>query len=305
MASISIAAYSVRVRPKRSDKYEVFGSFDGKTSFGDVVDQFLAYLAKDHAHDVAAQSLQRARDLETDGDVRSGILEAGEYGYGAELIDVESGKMSYERLAGEAELYPFYFLISTPAKRDRGVMLFQRHGAKGVYTSFSAEFRRWFGDKYPDYFLVFSRLVPPEVMKFLLSGRLKAIEITTFSVPKDQTDKIPFLGNVQDVGEVTTTYTARKTKYLSKAGWLKRVLGGNAQLLEIPDSIGNLGDRVRVSVEYEGKLRQVDFAKPDSIAPYIDCSSEVKLGENGHPKRDSIHAYAEDLLQELNKQLGY
>jgi hypothetical protein len=301
VATIGIAAYALRVRLRRTDDPLHLGTVDephgGLYSH---IKRFFESLQKAH-DDAASQLLQRVVQLDSDADTVWGLVESGEYGYAAEGIDVKTLKHSYKRKPLDAELIPFYFRIYLPAQNDMGIMLLERHGPRGIFHALSSVLRDYLKEKLPDHVLDLTRLVPAEVMSELLKGGVRAIQITTYRVPSDIADKYRFLGNLRNAGTVTVEFKAKKKKFLFKPQWLKAITGGKARILELPADLGP--GRIHIQVDYRGKSRTIDLANLETIAPYVDATSELKL-KSGHPTYKSINGYCVDLLEELLTQLG-
>jgi hypothetical protein len=281
------------------------GSIGDKHSLLAMLEVFLKELTKEHVDYPESQSMQRVLRIERDETMVRGLIESGGYGIGSRIIEVKTLEARFERKETDAELFPFYFLASLPDDGEIGVLIFQRQGAVGIYTAFMTAFRKWMADHLPDYTVETGRLIAPEVMKYLLEGRLKSIEIITHKPSGDLADQVKKLGNIQEKGTFTAKFAANRNQYLSKPGWLKSILKGKTNVVELADINPNLDKPVRVIVEYQGVKRLVDFARPDSIAPYIDCTSRIKVGADGHPLFDSIDKYARELSAEFHQRLGH
>lgn len=177
--SVSLASYTIRVRAKRDTQFKHLGAFNEHDSFFDFVRDFISELEGRHAHDALSMSLQRARDVDSDVDTVWGVLEAGDYGYAAELVNVATMKSSYRRATDDAELLPFYFLLNAPADTDKALLIIQRYGNHGVLTEFTNALRVAFEGRFGDYILDIRRHVPGTVIKALKRGELKAIQLTS------------------------------------------------------------------------------------------------------------------------------
>ena len=302
--SVTLASYTIRIRAKRDTQFRPLGAFDGKTSFYDFALEFLRELERRHGHDELGMSMQRTTKLTEDGDSIWGLLEAGDYGYASELVKVSTMERSYLRETDDAELLPFYFLLNVPEKTDKGILIVQRYGNRGVYTEFTTALRRSFEESHGEYILDIRRHVPAAVIEMLMQGQVKTIQLTSYSLSADLADRIRWKGNRTDVSEVVITIKAKRKGTLARPIWLDHMLKSKSNLNEIPDSLAEIASKVRVEVSYNGKKRYVDFESQDKIAPYLDVTSDIKFGVNGHPTFDSIHTVSSDLLVDLSAEIG-
>jgi hypothetical protein len=302
--AITLASYTMRVRRKRSDDYGILGEFSDEETMLDFLYDFFIALQKSDVPDEATMSLQRARKITRDERSVWGVVESGDYGYSADLVDVNTLSHSYQRRTADAELYPFFFLINAPSSSDRAILIFQRHGNRSMYTELLRRLRTAFEDKHPDHLLDFRRHVPKAIVDSLLHGQVKSIELTSYHLADDLADRVKYQGNRTEVGEVQITLKAKRKRFLKRPQWLDKLMKDRGNLLEIADEVSELGDRVRVTVSYNGKNRVVDFHDMKSIAPYLDVTSDIRLGRDGHPTPESIEAVTRSHLSDLLVEMG-
>ena len=304
MPAVTLATYALRHRRERSDEYLQLVSFDGTVSFADSFKLFADDLKSTHSVDDARQSLQQTLQVHRKQGLVWGLLKAGDYGYAADLVNVDTLREAYKRRPQDAELIPFYFALKADTAAKTAILIVQRYGAKGVFTEFINAFHSFFRQRHPEFTFDVKRLIPAEVIRHLLNGRLKSIELKTYEIPSDIATKVRAFGNLRDTGAVTIRVDAKRNSVLARPGWLDKIIDKKIKLVEVTESLGWDQDRIRIGVEWEGKKRMVDFHRPESIAPYIDTAKDVKIGDDGHPVFDSIHAYAMKLLAELEQEVG-
>jgi hypothetical protein len=302
-ATVSLASYTIRIRQKRETTYELLGRFDGKSGFLDFFEGYASALSQGVNHDEEHLSLHRIRDLERSGSIISGVLESGAYGVSADLISAATLARSYLRQIDDAELLPFYFLLDAPAKTDKALLLLQRISNLGVMTTFGSGLRREFDNRFPDYTLDINRHVPAEVLDSLRNGIVKQIEMTRYEMSDDLADEVGWKGNRGQVGQVVITVKARRKGALAKPKWLEGLLKTDmSSLVEIPEMLN--ADRVRVSLTYLGKQRMIDLQRADQIAPYLDITSDVEIGLDGHPTLPSIKRAFAEVHAKLREEVG-
>ena len=125
--------------------------------------QYLQGRVADYSIDQERKKLWRVlRPYATDSTV-NGIVETGEYGYTADLYNVDTETVSYQRIGSDAEMMPFYFLTHLPAHRDEGIILLQRRSNLGIRTIFLRDFTDYFASCYPGFKVSFNPLVPKQL----------------------------------------------------------------------------------------------------------------------------------------------
>jgi hypothetical protein len=304
MNSIGIACYSIKIREKRTNDYLPFGELEGGKSFYDFVRGYLDKLKKEHVVNEEDQLVLRAARSVHEEDITAGLLYSGDYGYEAAGFNVKTKKTSYRRTAEDAEVIPFYYQFVLPQQSNKGLMILQRHGHRGLLTALSTDLRAEFASQYDGYVLEIGRLVPAEVLKQLIEGDYIGIKVSTYTVPDDIADKFRYLGNLRQDGHLTITYKAKRSQALVEPDWLKAIRKNGAKLVELPDELKEMDAKVSIIVEYGGKQRDVNLNNLSAIAPYIDATNDLEIKKNGHPKFDSIHTYCNDLRTTLLADLG-
>jgi hypothetical protein len=270
----------------------------------DFLNSFFTALENSDELDEETMSLQRARQVTRDERNVWGLVESGDYGYTAELVNISTLARSYRRSTSDAELYPFFFLIHAPDDSERAILIFQRHGNRSMYTELMKRLRTAFAQRHPDHLLDLRRHVPKEIVDSLLKGQVRTIELTQYHLSGDLADRVKYDGKITDVSEVQITLKAKRKGFLKRPQWLDKLMKTTGNLLEVAEEMDELADRVRVTVSYNGKPRTVDFKNLESIAPYLDVTSRVKMGKDGHPTFDSIEHEARLLLSDLLAEMG-
>lgn len=304
---VSLATYSVSIREKYTDAPLVFGSFDKVHGLGDVVYGYLATLKKTHARDAEVQSLQRTTALSHDKKASWGVITSGQYGVSADLIDVNTSKLAYQRLPEHAELMPFYFLINLPPAAKYGILILQRHGNQGIVTAFLRGLRGYLAQAYENYVLEVAAHVPSEVIGSLADGELKEMELIYYDIPDDIANKFGLKGNARKHAYLCQSIKAKRRMSLGKPPWMKAILSSKKPLFEVkPDWASDLNEHeeARFKVTYNGTQRTVTMSKMNQLAPYIDITDDVKIGKNGHPVFESVHAIASHLLADIAADMG-
>lgn len=302
MQRISLATYTVRVRPKgRPGEWYELGDVEGD-SFFNICAEFFAAMQGELVHDEVAQRLLRAQDLANDRESIWGVLESGAYGYGADLIDSESLELAYERSPSEAELIPFYFMLDAPERGTRAILILQRFGNLGIRTPFGKAIQAHIDTHHPGLKIEINTHVPREVIEYLTEGNLKAIELLSYRVPPNIAGAVHLGEHQAERGHMRTIIKANQSDFFTKPNWLRTWRGEPTAVVEAIGDLGEDYDQLSVQVSYGGKIRTVDLSRPDKIAPYIDITDEIDT-HRGHPVLASIHRYAQNLRNDLDREI--
>ena len=140
MPSFSLGCYTVRVIDKSTEEILPLGGFVHGSDLMTVFHQYLQARVADYSIDHERQKLWRVLQPNVTNSTANGIVETGEYGYTADLYNVDTETVSYQRIGSDAEMMPFYFLTHLPAHRNEGVLLLQRRSNLGIRTIFLKDF---------------------------------------------------------------------------------------------------------------------------------------------------------------------
>lgn len=270
-----------------------------------MLDRYMTERQAQAQEDEDFQRVIRVAQFDHNGRLIKGIFEAGEYGYTADLVDVKTGQVTYSRKTTDAELLPFYFRVWAPETGDRAILLLQRFRQFGVRSAFWFDFNDFFpyGEEIglelnP---LVHSQLIE-EVFKDATIRRLRFIK---FSLPSDVTDRLFEYQQVhEEDGHLEFVVAAKRRGRLPIVQAIKDFLNGEGQLssiIELPDFDY---DTIKVELDVDGRTRTIDLAEPAGIRSYYDVTSDVSVDASGHPDFESIDVAAEELLLDLQSDLG-
>ncbi len=134
MVKISLSSYSIRIKDSSRDDYVLLDEFLPKKDFLSFVQEYFSFVETKLQLDEENKKLIRINNQKIKTVKRQirGIIETGEYGFESEIIDTKKGTLKYKRAVEDAELLPFYFLISLPKGKDKGIIILQRFGQFGI-----------------------------------------------------------------------------------------------------------------------------------------------------------------------------
>jgi len=306
MASISLAAYSIRVRDRYTHQNCTLGDFGGSKDLLNDVESHLKTLKKDFNHDENARKLLRVAMFHVSGRLINGIIETGEYGYTSELLNVGSYQVAHKRTVEEAELLPFYFLFYIPEDADEGVMIFEKFKTFGIRTLFANGFKAAFSGNHPDHLVVVNHLAPSEVFEAYQKqdGEIKQITFTSFQLPKTIEDRFGVGGHKEEDVYVEFKIKAKRNSKIPAWESIQQYFKGKNRfnsLVEIPNF---KAASIKVEVNVSGRSRTLNLTDRDKIRANYDISTEVDTDRNGHPKFSSIDELAKGILDEQLARMG-
>lgn len=317
MAKISLGTYTVRVTekgqhvPEGEDReYEEHGQIGGRYDSLDFIPEFLQGLHRPYQHIDRQESVFYVDDYRQDGRTIYGWLEAGKYGFAADLRDVNTEDLSYHRRPADVELIPHFFLIELPPDTERGIMILQRHGRRGVKTHFGYAMARAFSDWTNNgYMLEFGRQVPDQVIYELTEGQFRKAELVTYDVPRDRNEYERQMLNAHEReetrGEVILALTAKRGERFILKDWMVDVLTRRRGFREIREWLDLAPrDSIRLTVDYGSGERTINLADPRAIRPYVEVpEAQVPVTDDGHPEREPMVDYAMGLRDDLAEEI--
>ena len=274
----------------------------------DLIASFTQYLQDrkaDCSIDDRRQKLLRVLQYERQTWLVNGIVETGEYGYNADLIDVDTATVSYQRTGTDAEMMPFYFLAHLPSHLDEGVILLQRRSNFGIRTTFLKDFAEYFEKSNQGVKVVVNPLVPPHLVnEYLQNGRLTKIRLIRYGLPSDLADAYDAGGHVENEGTAEIVFLPRRGWGLPLMNRIRDVLAGKREIREMVELTDHKYDNVKVEIDVGGSKKTLDLSNVMKMRAYVDITSAVSIKDDGHPEFSSIDTEAQALLNSLLSELG-
>lgn len=307
MGKFSLATYAVRVREKRTTSLLPLDGFGPGYDLFQIFDDYLSGLTVRLSHSSAERRLIRVSTLSRDKGKREieGIIETGEYGFESDFFDVKEQKASYRRKISDAEMLPFYFLLSLPKGRDEGLLVLQRFRNFGIRKVLLEDFLRFFTELNTDYVVNMSPLIPEAVIKsWIDQGKVSTIKFVQFQVKSDIADAFD-INNHEEVSSELTFHARRGSGVGVLSGLSERYFGRKIQNRVVEIRGGNYEfDTVKLEVQIGNSKRTVDVLHPGRARAFHDITDEVELDKSGHPKLASLSEQAHRLLGDHFAGLG-
>ncbi len=225
MSSFSLASYTIRVKEQTThSNIRINKLRDG----GDVFETFKAYLTglkRISSHNAVEQKLLRVSKLSISGRTLKGIIETGEYGYESDLYDVDNDVVSHRRKTKEAEMLPFYFVISMPPDVNEGIIILQRFRQFGIRKTLLQDFSQYFNTAHPSYRIEINPLTYENLLKeYLDGGQIKAIRLIKFVMPRDIATAFELQDHLEDEAYMEIVVKSRRNKSLPIIAKIRQAL---------------------------------------------------------------------------------
>lgn len=224
-----------------------------------------------------------------------GWLMAGTYGLKTQIINIETGKVDFEKAQNNSEIIPHYFHFFLPVGFNEGVAIFHSYRNHGVKTLFSDMFAPHFNEQ-TKLHLQMRPLSYDKALAAWQEASAKELRITKFNGLSDLADQLKGLGHQE---QELTLKPPRKHSF----GKLKDFFNKDSEQAKAVEVLSNLGHLVKSVVEINGKRRTFSVGMNDSNSVcQIDLDDGVKLA-HGIPVLTSIHVWTRGIIHEYAESL--
>ena len=116
--------------------------------FWNLLNEYLHSRTEEKSLDTDKQKMMRVSHLvpETDKNSISGILKTGNYGFAAELENIDTGRMTMRGIH-DCQLIPLFFRFDFKKGKDAGILLLQRYGIYGAKAALEDDLNAFFTEK--------------------------------------------------------------------------------------------------------------------------------------------------------------
>ena len=304
---ICLAAYTLRIRTRRSMEYLALGELPGGDDFYTVFNRFVAALREEPSHDGVDKRLISVKTSTAYGRRSRCQIETGEYGYESDLLDVAKRERTHRRKKGEAEMLPFYMLADIPVQGATGIVILQRLGVFGIRKTLVIALRKYLDEQGYDLCVEMNPLVSAEIARqYAEEGAVKGIRFISRKIPPDLSERLQFLDAKEVYGTMELVLKPPKgSRYSIRKPILAALLKKTksvSDLIELPGDFRY--DTVKIEVDRGGEKKVMDLADLQRVRSTLNITDEVRLGSDGHPLYESIDEVARTYLDEVTAMLG-
>lgn len=303
-----IAAYAISVRnalenEKRFFELNSIGTFDLFTITKDYLQQ---ESIQKYSHSPDDKTTFAAGILCLDTTKRSiyGSTTYGKFGIQSTGIDTVNNSISYERDPKTADTMPHFYFFYIPEQSPYAILLVQRIGNSGIYSRLIEHYKAFIRDKVNSAVATTELLKPKAAIQSLSQQSSQCVTYKSLKLPKDISDTITADGilnlNEEDY-TVEITFKPKRGKTLNLMPAWASSQTSSALLLESDNKKTKVLDK-KIHIEINGKKRVVSMNDPTDIETYFAINESVEV-ENGHPTKESLLKYCEELSKDLHSEL--
>jgi len=230
-----------------------------------------------------------------------GRIGTGEYGYTTEIYDPKSKKIAYNKPKNQAGMIPFYYYFKPTKDPNSGILVIQRFKQYGIKTFLHSRLLDYIANLHLDVNITIERIVPTAlIQKILTEGEVKTLRLIKENIPKDICDGLTNVDPAKQADEIEIIIKAARGCSFSGAAIFNAFKSNKLDgLITIPSYAY---DDIKVDVDFGDKRRVVNLGHPGKLAGNIDITSELEIGENGHPVEQSLKDIMSEFAKEISKQ---
>lgn len=215
-------------------------------------------------------------------------VKTGEYGIESEIVDSETGEVSYNKKVSDADVMPFGCCIMIPSgKHTSGVIVFQSIGRYGISTVMKKKLDGYIKNVDNNLRLAMGTIVPKIYMdRFFKDGILKSVRMIRYGIPDDASDKY---GVDRGVKTIVEERIIRKPRgfLINKADALKDCLSGKKRYDEVVQIDDFEIDDLRLEFSMGKRVKTISLKNIENVIATEDITKNVIL-DNGHPEFNSL-----------------
>ena len=293
--------YALRLWDKAGGKYYATDNLPGGATLQMHIEGYIQSRQADKSVIAERQSVIRTEEPEVSSSVVQGIIKCGDYGYAADLENLDSGDQ-FQRGINDCEYLPFYYRFEFKNGQDEAIVLLQKFGSRAIKTVLEEDLKTYFEAAVPDAGLSLNPIVSEDYVLKVLGGGIKQLKYIKFYVPADIADDIGMDDHIQEDATMELVIKARRNAFLSIPDWMRTGVGAKSNTIEIS---GVEYDDVKLQVDIDGRKKTVDLSDLRKFNMSLDISDSVALGSNGHPTYESLKYAAEETVLLIRKAIKW
>lgn len=307
--NIFLSSHTLRVSKKKSSKdsgipeYYKLDNIPVNNTNNDLFDFLRGFFQKHHqkaVNNTQQQTYMMVDNFKTENRVLFGIISSGIYGVPSVVLDSKTSNIAYKKKKTDADILPFYFLISIPPNTDEGVVLLQRFGNYGCQTNLNHFLQKSFHPKFSSCILSLNNLMLDEIVKkAILSGSIKELKCVKYKAPIDIVDGLD-KGHSELFGNLEFSV---KAKGIPISDRIKEFFNKDRPVNELVEIQNFSYDTVKLDVEINGNTYYYDLGNIGKMRQSLNITNDIILDADGSPVFDSIHKRAVEYLNEINSFL--
>lgn len=199
MKSIGLTVYGFSIQDRESQRHELH-NINGE-SLIDIVHDYMQRYMRTYSADNSAETVFTFDEVNVERitneqnqekyTILYGRVKTGEYGIESELVDYETGNVSHNRTANEADVMPFGFSILVPAGEiDNAIIVLQSVSNLGMKTVLHKQLMQCIKELDNEFKFEMGTIVPRAYLdRFFNHGVLKKIRLVSYNIPDDDSER--------------------------------------------------------------------------------------------------------------------
>ena len=199
MKSIGLTVYGFSIQDRENQRYELH-NIKGR-SLIDILYSYMQRYVRTYSTDNFAETVFTFDEVNVECIMNEqnqekytilyGRVKTGEYGIESELVDYETGNVSHNRTANEADVMPFGFSILIPAGEiNSAIIILQSVSNLGMKTVLHKQLMQCIKEVDNEFKFEMGTIVPRAYLdRFFNHGVLKKIRLISYTIPDDDSEK--------------------------------------------------------------------------------------------------------------------
>lgn len=224
-----------------------------------------------------------------------GWLQAGNYGIKSQIIDIETGEVSFEKLKNNADVINHFIYFYIPENEKEAISLFHSYRGTGIKTLFYSLFSEYF-QRYTHQNLSMQPLAYEKAMNEWLNASTKEIRLLRYKPKNDIADQIKF-----GFDEQILTYKAPRRGTMGRlADYFEKGTDQHNAIVLLSEAC----EKIKTVVELGGKKRTFSIGKNYSTQLCeIEIPEEIN-NKDGNPDFQKVTEWCSSIVEEF-KQAVY
>lgn len=293
-------------------------------SIFDYFEDFLSHYSGSLDTDTEKQKTFAVEDyyIDRDANIVEGIVTTGDYGYTAELKDVQTGSTTHHKDTDEAEVIPYYFVFYLPKTKagkvyddgQKGIMVFQRFNGRSFKTAFNSRFYKRYlkaETKAEETMFEMRPITSQAVLEKVVNAeRVTKAEFDVEEVPQNNDEQVQLIEGMETT-ESDRQSIVLKPKYGGSLNPLKRT----AEQLQKKDGsfaevVTDPVEDLTVTIENENGRDETFSLLDDELKMRKELDPAPGYLDGGHPKSEYVASEARKMINsvlpsDLTKDLQY
>lgn len=306
LAPYSFRCYNKDLEGKREQRYSTLDRI-GQYDLFNILKIFIRNNSSSYQIKDDTRQVYQFSDITVNEKTREiyGWFNVGYYGIKTDIIDIETGKVDFEKAQNNAEIIKHYMHFYIPKGVNEAMAFLHSYRGNGIKTLFFVLFSTYFKN-ITKLNLQMNPLAYDKAINAWLDAPAKEVKLTKFVGLKDAADQIRKLGhNEQEL--------IIKPPRKGTLGKLRDYLTRGNDRLQAVEVLSEFGSQVKTVVELNGKKRTFCVGnRSTNTVCEIEIDETVVL-DNGVPILDSMtwwvrqisREYAQIMYAGMNLEVPY